>query len=72
MPQKPQPSITFAFRHVEEMHAKTINQVTTFTFSPRLSVPVILQPVILREPQQLSSITLTTCIVTSGFENVKK
>lgn len=34
MPQKPQPSITFAFRHVEEMHAKTIKQIMTFTFFP--------------------------------------
>lgn len=64
MPQKPQPSITFAFRHVEEMHAKPINQIMTFTFSPRLAVPVTLQHVVLREPEQLSSITLTTCIVT--------
>jgi hypothetical protein len=52
--QKPQPSITFAFRHVEETHAKTINKIMTFTFFPRLSVPVILQHVILWEPKQLS------------------
>lgn len=35
MPQKPQPSITLAFRHVEEMHAKPINQIMTFTFFPQ-------------------------------------
>lgn len=34
MPQKPQPSITFAFRHVEETHAKVINKIMTFTFFP--------------------------------------
>lgn len=34
MPQKPQPSITFAFRHVEETHAQVINKIMTFTFFP--------------------------------------
>lgn len=42
VPQKPQPSITVAFRHVEETHAKTINKIMTFKFFPGLSVPGML------------------------------
>lgn len=52
VPQKPQPSITVAFRHVEETHAKTINKIMTFTFFPRLPVPEILQHVIPYELKQ--------------------
>lgn len=63
-PQKPQPSITVAFRHVEETHAKTINKIMTFIFFPRLSVPAILQRVILYESKQLSYIKLATFTLT--------
>lgn len=50
--QKPQPSITVAFRHVEETHAKTINGIMTFTFFPRLLFPAVLQRVILDDSKQ--------------------
>lgn len=53
-PQKPQPSITVAFRHVEETHAKTINKIMTFKFSPGLSVSETLYCVIPYESKQLS------------------
>lgn len=42
MPQKPQLSITVAFRHVDETHAKIINKIMTFTFFSGQSVSVIL------------------------------
>lgn len=51
VPQKPQSSITVAFRHVEETHAKTINKIMTFKFFPGLSVVEMLCCVIPYESQ---------------------
>lgn len=42
MPQKPQLSIAFAYRHVKETHVKAINKITTFTVPWKL-VPAVSQ-----------------------------
>lgn len=59
MPQKPQPSIAFAYRHVKETHVKPVNKIITFTVPWKL-VPTVSQFKSLGWPKQGPQIKLLT------------